>query len=89
MFWQRVDASAQIGGSLRLYQFAIESIVADSLDAVGIASFMQSPTSDYDDDMVAPDAGVYESYSGGIIDILERGETLLTRTTSINSSSLD
>ena len=28
MFWQRVAASAQIGGSQRLYQFATDSIVA-------------------------------------------------------------
>ena len=65
----------------------------NAMDATCIASFMQSSTIDADDDMVAPDAGVYESASGGIIDtlngLLERGETLLTRTTSINSSSLD
>ena len=42
----------------------------NSLDAAGIASFMQSSTSDDDDDMAAPDAAVYESSSGGIIDTL-------------------
>ena len=65
----------------------------NAMDAACIASFMQSSTIDADDGMAAPDAGVYESSSGGIIDtlngLLERGETLLTRTTSINSSSLD
>ena len=65
----------------------------NAMDAACIDSFMQSSKIDADDDMVAPDAGVYGSSSGGIIDtlngLLERGDTLLPRTTSINSSSLD
>ena len=64
----------------------------NSLDAAGIASFMQSSTSDDDDDMAAPDAAVYDSSSGGIIDtlngLLEKGETQLNTATATETTQL-
>jgi len=68
----------------------------NSMDAAGITAFMQSSTSDDDDDMGAPDAAVYESHSGGIIDtlngLLEKGETQLnaaTATETTNKNNFD
>jgi len=67
-----------------------------SMDAAGITAFMQSSSGDDDDDMGAPDAAVYESSSGGIIDtlngLLEKGETQLntaTATETTNKNNFD
>jgi len=57
----------------------------NSMDAAGIASFMQSSTDDDDSDAGAPEAAAYESSSGGIIDtlngLLEKAETQLNTAT--------
>ena len=42
----------------------------NAMDATCIASVLLLSTIDADDDMAAPDAGVYQSSSGGIIDTL-------------------
>merc|ERR1719157_439223 len=61
------------------------------MDAAGITAFMQSSSGDDDDDMGAPDAAVYESSSGGIIDtlngLLEKGETQLNTATATETTT--
>merc|ERR1719158_1520157 len=61
------------------------------MDAAGITAFMQSSTDDSDDDAGAPDAAVYESHSGGIIDtlngLLEKGETQLNAATATETTN--
>merc|ERR1719198_1330382 len=66
------------------------------MDAAGITSFMQSTTDDDDSDTGAPDAAVYESHSGGIIDtlngLLEKAENQLntaTGTETANKNNFD
>merc|ERR1719215_1610571 len=63
----------------------------NSMDAAGITSFMQQTTDDSDDDAGAPDAAVYESHSGGIIDtlngLLEKGETQLSAATATETTN--
>merc|ERR1719162_2782860 len=66
------------------------------MDAAGITAFMQSSSDDDDSEMGAPDAAVYESSSGGIIDtlngLLEKGETQLntaTATETTNKNNFD
>merc|ERR1719158_2002272 len=66
------------------------------MDAAGITAFMQSSTDDSDDDAGAPDAAVYESHSGGIIDtlngLLEKAENQLnaaTGTETANKNNFD
>ena len=63
----------------------------NSMDAAGIASFMQSSADDDDSDMAAPDAAVYESSSGGIIDtlngLLEKAETQLNTATGTETGN--
>jgi len=68
----------------------------NSMDAAGITSFMQSTTDDDDSDTGAPDAAVYESHSGGIIDtlngLLEKAENQLnaaTGTETANKNNFD
>jgi len=68
----------------------------NSMDAAGITSFMQSSDDDDDSDAGAPDAAVYESHSGGIIDtlngLLEKAETQLntaTGTETANKNNFD
>jgi hypothetical protein len=63
----------------------------NSMDAAGITSFMQQTTDDDDSDAGAPDAAVYESHSGGIIDtlngLLEKGETQLSAATATETTN--
>jgi len=68
----------------------------NSMDAAGIASFMQSSSDDDDSEAGAPDAAVYESHSGGIIDtltgLLDKAETQLnsaTGTETANKNNFD
>jgi len=68
----------------------------NSMDAAGIASFMQSSSDDDNSDAGAPDAAVYESHSGGIIDtltgLLDKAETQLnsaTGTETANKNNFD
>merc|ERR1719329_1338271 len=61
------------------------------MDAAGITAFMQSSSDDDDSEMGAPDAAVYESHSGGIIDtlngLLEKGETQLNTATATETTN--
>jgi len=63
----------------------------NSMDAAGITSFMQQTTDDDDSDAGAPDAAVYESHSGGIIDtlngLLEKAETQLNAATATETTN--
>merc|ERR1719375_698777 len=63
----------------------------NSMDAAGITSFMQSTQQDSDDDTGAPDAAVYESHSGGIIDtlngLLEKAENQLNTATGVETAN--
>jgi len=68
----------------------------NSMDAAGITSFMQSSDEDDDSESGAPDAAVYESHSGGIIDtlngLLEKAENQLnaaTGTETANKNNFD
>jgi len=72
----------------------VKASAINSMDAAGITAFVQSSSNDDDDDAGAPDAAVYESHSGGIIDtlngLLEKAETQLnaisaTETTNKNN----
>jgi len=91
----------ELGGA-SLMQVKSASILADalaimvkassinSMDAAGITSFMQSTDSD-DDEAGAPDAAVYESHSGGIIDtlngLLEKAENQLNTATGVETAN--
>merc|ERR1719183_2707286 len=63
----------------------------NSMDAAGITSFMQSSSDDDDSDTGAPDAAVYESHSGGILDtlngLLEKAETQLNTATGVETAN--
>jgi len=63
----------------------------NSMDAAGIASFMQSSSDDDDSEAGAPDAAVYESHSGGIIDtltgLLDKAETQLNSATGTETAN--
>jgi uncharacterized coiled-coil DUF342 family protein len=63
----------------------------NSMDAAGITSFMQQTTDDDDSDAGAPDAAVYESHSGGIIDtlngLLEKAENQLNTATGVETAN--
>jgi chromosome segregation ATPase len=63
----------------------------NSMDAAGITSFMQSSNDDDDSDAGAPDAAVYESHSGGILDtlggLLEKAETQLSTATGTETAN--
>jgi chromosome segregation ATPase len=69
----------------------VKAASLNSMDAAGITAFMQQSSSDDDDDAGAPDAAVYESHSGGIIDtlngLLEKGETQLNAATATETTN--
>jgi len=63
----------------------VKASVISTGDASALSSFVQTTSDDDDEDMGAPDAAVYESHSGGIIDtlngLLEKAETQLNTAT--------
>jgi len=69
----------------------VKASVISTGDASALSSFVQTTSDDDDDDMGAPDAAVYDSHSGGILDtlngLLEKAEAQLTSATSQETSN--
>jgi len=69
----------------------VKASVISTGDASVLNSFVQTTSDDDDDDMAAPDAAVYESHSGGIIDtlngLLEKAETQLNTATGAETAN--
>merc|ERR1719337_230968 len=69
----------------------VKASVISTGDASALSSFVQTTNDDDDDEAGAPDAAVYESHSGGIIDtlngLLEKGETQLNAATATETTN--
>lgn len=66
-------------------ELMVKASAITSADAQTLSSFVQTTSDDSDDDAGAPDAAVYESHSGGILDtlggLLEKAENQLNQAT--------
>merc|ERR1719337_496087 len=69
----------------------VKASVISTGDASALSSFVQTTNDDDDDDAGAPDAAVYESHSGGIIDtlngLLEKAENQLNTATGVETAN--